>query len=111
AIVRPSIKSTIRRWSSTVTDMTRRSVSDTKECMPSLQKRLLMLAHHTQDLTHFFHRKANIAGNGNIMQPYLGGGTTVIYMYMRWLIRFMAIEVETKAILSQNSGHKSTPCW
>ncbi len=64
-----------------------------------------MIFHHTLNFSQLWRRVAHAARHRRIVQPHLGSCWAFVYMDMRRLVRFVAVEVQPEPVNSQNRGH------
>lgn len=102
-MILPSIKETHTDSEEKLTAATRSSAERAKIPTPSLQKSLFVFFRlYSID---FNCAKAKIPGERNRPQPKLGGEIFTVNMYVEWLVRFVAEEVEPIGARSENRGH------
>ena len=64
-----------------------------------------MFLEHSLNAAKFYRTEAQVARLCGVLQPKLGRLVIAINVHMRWLVRFMAIEVNAVRTGSQNGRH------
>ncbi len=74
--------------------------------MPFLQQQSAVFRDQPVDPTKLRRAKPDVPGKGNGIEPELGGLVVAVYMYMRWFIRLVAVEVHAIGPFHQDGRHE-----